>query len=69
MKTILFMKSIFIGCTFFLVMTGSVLNAQQDGNATGLANNQIGKTVPVAWDTFVRAETDKMFKLMLELAG
>jgi hypothetical protein len=69
MKTTLFMKSISIGCTFFLVMAVSVLNAQQNVNATGPANNQIVKTVPVSWNTFVRAETDKMFKTYVGIGG
>ena len=69
MKTTLFMKSIFICCTFFIVLAGSVLNAQQDGNNKDAANNQIVKAVPVAWDTFVRAETDKMFKTYVGIGG
>jgi hypothetical protein len=66
MKMILFMKSIVICCTFILVVTGSQLNAQQ---AAVSANNEIVNTVPVAWNTFVRAETDKMFNTYVGIGG
>jgi hypothetical protein len=58
------MNSVHFSCILFLLLSGSVLNAQQESNASGPV-----KAVAVTWDNFARAETDKVFKSYVGMAG
>ena len=67
MKTISNILISTLCCVLFLA--SSPLLAQQTGTSTDQSKEQDEKTVPVTWDTFVRAETDKMFKTYAAIGG
>jgi hypothetical protein len=53
----------------YFLLIGTSLFAQQTDGVSSPSINQAGETVPVTWDTFVRAETDKMFKTYASIGG
>jgi len=52
-----------------LTLTRLPAYAQNADKGSNTSNVQEGKTIPVTWENFVRAETDKMFKTYAGIGG
>ena len=67
MKKIVKIRILLLLCNLLVATTP--LFAQQGGASNSQSKALDEKTVPVTWDTFVRAETDKMFKTYATIGG
>jgi hypothetical protein len=61
----LFFKLIFLG----LILMLTSVQAQNSNQEKVPNNDSLGKTVPVTWETFVRAETDLTFNNYTKIGG
>jgi len=62
-----FISIYFLFCMLMLTLTSA--QAQNGNKGSSSINAQADKAVPVTWQNFVRAETDKMFKNYTALGG